>query len=109
MIEHDKLMIILYILTIIGFTYIVYRLLTRKSYDLDQDQFRSTNVQRCLRCGVQITNENDSGYEAFVDATHTQAECKSCFDKDTLDLSQSKVCDCGIITNKSPCPNCGKE
>jgi hypothetical protein len=47
----------------------------RKRYDLD---IRSTNVQRCARCGERITNANDSGWEVFVTGNMTQPVCKAC-------------------------------
>ncbi len=43
----------------------------------------STGIKKCLRCGVLITEENDSGWEAFVDSRHAQPICKDCDAKES--------------------------
>ena len=36
----------------------------------------------CLHCGVTITRDNNSGWEAFrPDGITTQKECKTCFEQ----------------------------
>lgn len=43
------------------------------------EQIQSNDLPWCLRCGVQIAPENDSGWEAFTeDGRTTQKMCKKC-------------------------------
>lgn len=42
----------------------------------------SNHLPWCLHCKVEITEENDSGWEAFTeDGITTQKICKECFNK----------------------------
>jgi len=39
----------------------------------------SNSIPTCLRCGVRITKENDSGWQVFTaDGRTTQPICKMC-------------------------------
>jgi len=43
--------------------------------------FQSLNTKFCVRCGIPINSNNDSGWEVFVDANLTGSICKSCDEK----------------------------
>jgi hypothetical protein len=45
----------------------------------------STGIKKCLRCDVPITEEHDSGWEAFVEGRMTQSICKQCEAADEQD------------------------
>ena len=67
------------ILLLIGMAYREWR-----GWHLDQfelEGIRSTNVKKCAHCGVCITQENDSGWEVFVNAKWTQPVCCACDEK----------------------------
>lgn len=38
----------------------------------------NNGINECLRCGVAITEENDSGWQEFVEGGKTQSVCKKC-------------------------------
>ena len=43
----------------------------------------SNSIPVCIRCGVKITKENDSGWNVFTeDGRTTQPVCKTCDEKD---------------------------
>jgi len=45
------------------------------------ERIRSNGLERCLYCGVGITDDNDSGWEAFTEISggrRTQKVCKIC-------------------------------
>ncbi len=42
------------------------------------DRIRSNKKPICMSCGVEITEENDSGWEGFVGPITTQPLCEVC-------------------------------
>jgi len=58
------------------------------------EPMQSNGIPVCLRCGVAITPENDSGWEAFTeDGRTTQPTCKKCQDEDSKRTSVEKADD----------------
>lgn len=61
-------------------SWLVYRYIRLKHFTVlaGLDDTRSTNVMRCAHCDTQITDDNDSGWEVFVENGYTQKICKAC-------------------------------
>jgi len=51
------------------------------------EPIQSNDFPTCLKCGVKITKENDSGWEAFTkDGRTTQPVCQACWDNEDKDI-----------------------
>ena len=49
------------------------------------EPIQGNDIPVCIRCGCVITEENDSGWEAFTeDGRTTQALCKSCDNAESI-------------------------
>jgi hypothetical protein len=51
----------------------------------DGTPIRSVGVRNCAWCGVDITPENDSGWEVFISPRETQPECKACHEAESME------------------------
>ena len=74
------------------------------------DNLETINQDKCARCGVAITHDNDSGWEAIVgDGTQSQPLCKPCNEKDSRTGGKMALCEfCGKWLYTDGCRSCNK-
>lgn len=58
--------------------------------DLNIDHAKDSGKRTCADCGVEITPENYSGWDAFVGPMTTQPLCKQCDYLRSIEPSQKK-------------------
>ena len=54
----------------------------------DLDRITSNMEPVCLVCGVDITDDNNSGWEGFADAWTTQPLCQQCHEEGSKDVKK---------------------
>jgi hypothetical protein len=66
---------LLIVICLIG---VVAKMLSDNRYSREIYGIHSNHRKKCAVCGCQITKENDSGWQIFVDSNTTQATRKVC-------------------------------